>query len=208
MSLSTKEKILEVALDLFAKHGFNGTSIRDISQKAEVNVAAVNYHFKSKEGLFKEVITNSFAQMKNEIAKIYELEQTNCNRFVWLMYENLLKNGKSLLATYRMILSENLDYPQIETLDGELLGPPGGEYILKVITAEVGEDVPLKTRIWAMMALYVHIVYGAMMVSSSFGQQKLKSQPYYQESYKKKSTEFLVQSILNQVKAGPQGMNI
>lgn len=50
-SNSTKEKILHVAERLFADHGLDGTSLRMITREADVNLAAVNYHFGSKEGL-------------------------------------------------------------------------------------------------------------------------------------------------------------
>ena len=43
--MSTKTKILDAAEILFADKGFNGTSLREITSQAEVNLAAVNYHF-------------------------------------------------------------------------------------------------------------------------------------------------------------------
>ncbi len=47
--LETKTKILDVAEQLFASHGFAETSLRGITAKAEVNLASVNYHFGSKK---------------------------------------------------------------------------------------------------------------------------------------------------------------
>ena len=52
---STKDKILDAAEKLFAKEGFDATSLRTITTEAQVNLAAVNYHFKSKEALILEV---------------------------------------------------------------------------------------------------------------------------------------------------------
>ena len=52
----TKKSILDVAERLFAQAGYARTSVRAIVECAEVNIAAINYHFKSKEGLFIEVI--------------------------------------------------------------------------------------------------------------------------------------------------------
>ena len=54
--LDTKEKILNVSEKLFAGKGFHNTSLRDITADAEVNLAAVNYHFGSEESLLKGVI--------------------------------------------------------------------------------------------------------------------------------------------------------
>jgi len=47
----TKERILNTAERLFSEHGFAGTSLRAITKKAEVNLAAIHYHFGSKEAL-------------------------------------------------------------------------------------------------------------------------------------------------------------
>lgn len=46
-----RERILEVAQELFATRGFDAVSVRELAQAAEVNLAAVNYYFGSKDGL-------------------------------------------------------------------------------------------------------------------------------------------------------------
>ncbi|TOE36321.1 TetR family transcriptional regulator, partial [Vibrio parahaemolyticus] len=50
---TTKEKILDVAEGLFAEYGFNDTSLRTITGKANVNLASVNYHFGDKKTLVR-----------------------------------------------------------------------------------------------------------------------------------------------------------
>lgn len=52
---STKERILSAAEELFARHGFAGASLRQVTAAANVNLAAVNYHFGSKDNLINEV---------------------------------------------------------------------------------------------------------------------------------------------------------
>lgn len=52
----TKTRILNAAEKLFGEKGFDGTSLRDITTEAQVNLAAVNYHFQSKESLMDAVI--------------------------------------------------------------------------------------------------------------------------------------------------------
>ncbi len=54
--VDTKVKILDAAETLFAAKGFRGTTMRAITDKADVNLAAVNYHFGSKQSLLEEVI--------------------------------------------------------------------------------------------------------------------------------------------------------
>jgi AcrR family transcriptional regulator len=51
----TKHRIIEVATRLFAEHGIDAVSLRDIVVEANVNLAAINYHFGSKELLIRDV---------------------------------------------------------------------------------------------------------------------------------------------------------
>jgi len=52
----TRKRILEAAAVVFADHGFAATTIRMICGRAQVNLAAVNYHFGTKEGLYRDVL--------------------------------------------------------------------------------------------------------------------------------------------------------
>lgn len=54
--VDTKTRILDAAEKLFADKGFEATSLRDITAEADVNLAAVNYHFQSKDSLIDAVI--------------------------------------------------------------------------------------------------------------------------------------------------------
>ena len=63
---NTKESILDVAECLFAKNGFSGTSIRAIVKEAKVNIAAISYHFNSKEKLFMAVIQRRFKEIERQ----------------------------------------------------------------------------------------------------------------------------------------------
>lgn len=60
---STKERILDAAETLFAQYGFGGTSLRQVTSQADVNIAAVNYHFGSKENLVNEVFRRRMDEM-------------------------------------------------------------------------------------------------------------------------------------------------
>src|SRR5712692_10160930 len=55
-SIPTKDRILDAAEKLFGTDGFEATSLRDITTNAQVNLAAVNYHFQSKDSLIESVI--------------------------------------------------------------------------------------------------------------------------------------------------------
>ncbi|UCH81831.1 MAG: TetR/AcrR family transcriptional regulator [Nitrospiraceae bacterium] len=61
----TKERILDAAEYLFAMDGYRGTSLREITGRATVNLAAVNYHFGSKKILVEEVIKRRLLPLNN-----------------------------------------------------------------------------------------------------------------------------------------------
>ena len=58
LELTTRSKLLEAGITVFSDHGYAGGSIRQISELAGVNIAAVTYHYGSKKGLWQAVFTH------------------------------------------------------------------------------------------------------------------------------------------------------
>lgn len=71
----TKERILQAAQELFAEKGFPGTSMREITSRAEVNLAAINYHFGSKEGLLLALVKRCLEPINRE--RLAALDRAN-----------------------------------------------------------------------------------------------------------------------------------
>ena len=63
----TRERLLQVASELFAEKGYAGVSISEITGKAEANKAAVNYHFGSKEKLYQEAWRHAHERITEQI---------------------------------------------------------------------------------------------------------------------------------------------
>ncbi|MBI3372448.1 MAG: TetR family transcriptional regulator [Betaproteobacteria bacterium] len=71
----TRTRILDAAEDLFMQHGFEATSMRMLTAKAGVNLAAVNYHFGSKDALIEAVFRRRLDPMNAErLAELDRLE--------------------------------------------------------------------------------------------------------------------------------------
>lgn len=66
----TKQRLLAAAADLFGRKGFEATSIREITEQAEANLAAINYHFRSKQALFAAVINQKIEPLKKRFRSI------------------------------------------------------------------------------------------------------------------------------------------
>lgn len=76
MAGDTKESILDAAEALFGAQGFSGTSLRNITAAAGVNIASVNYHFGSKEALIEAVFARRLLPMNEaRLQRLGGLEQ-------------------------------------------------------------------------------------------------------------------------------------
>jgi len=97
-SSATKDRMLDAAEELFMEHGFEATSLRQITAAADVNLAAVNYHFGSKEELFQAVLTRRLDPMNQErVALLSRYEQRaapqplSCEKILTAMFIPALK---------------------------------------------------------------------------------------------------------------------
>jgi AcrR family transcriptional regulator len=71
-NIDTRERILDAAERLFMAHGYEGTSMRQITGDAAVNLAAVNYHFGSKESLMQEVFRRRLDWLNEERLRVLD----------------------------------------------------------------------------------------------------------------------------------------
>src|SRR6267143_4949084 len=72
----TRTRILDTAEELFMLHGFEGTSMRVLTSSAGVNLAAVNYHFGSKDALIEALFRRRLDPMNtSRIAELDRLEK-------------------------------------------------------------------------------------------------------------------------------------
>ena len=62
-SLETRERLVEAALQVFASHGFEGATTREIARRAGVALAALPYHFTTKEALWRAAADRIFARL-------------------------------------------------------------------------------------------------------------------------------------------------
>src|SRR5690606_14469470 len=107
--VATKQRLIDAAEALFADEGFDRVSVRDITTKAAANVAAVNYHFGSREGLVAVVMARYINPVNEErLARLEALERRAGNKA--LAVEEILEAFIRPFATQvrRSELSEKL----------------------------------------------------------------------------------------------------
>ncbi|MBL0745317.1 TetR/AcrR family transcriptional regulator [Chryseolinea lacunae] len=91
--LSTQEKIKEAARKVFTQKGYAATRTRDIAEEAGINLALLNYYFRSKEGLFEIVMVEKLQQLFGTIVPILNDEGTTLEKkleLVVLCYIDML----------------------------------------------------------------------------------------------------------------------
>lgn len=71
-SENTQERLLDAAETLFSQKGFSSTNVREITCLAECNVAAVNYHFRSKDGLYQEMVRRKLSLRRQDLLAAIE----------------------------------------------------------------------------------------------------------------------------------------
>ena len=76
-NISTEEKILISASKVFTEKGFSGTRTRDIAEEAGINLALLNYYFRSKEKLFEQVMKVKIVLLFGKIIPIVTDEKTS-----------------------------------------------------------------------------------------------------------------------------------
>jgi len=95
--LPTKERIIAAAGEIFGQDGFKAATIRKIATAAKANVAAINYHFQDKQGLYLAVLEDTFSKgfQRFPAARNTEKDQTpeeQLRVFIQAMFHRFLSN--------------------------------------------------------------------------------------------------------------------
>lgn len=148
-------QILEIAETLFAEKGFDGTSIRDISKEAKINIAMVSYYFGSKERLLESLIIYKTSGLKmhlenlleenlepvekmNKLIELY-INRINCNRGIYRILHFELSSKKHVLdlETFTEIKKVNLRSLELIIKEGQAKGVFRKDVIIPLITPTI-----------------------------------------------------------------------
>ena len=150
-----KIQILNVAEKLFSEKGFEGTSIRDISKEAKINIAMVSYYFGSKERLLESLIFYRTSDLKNQlenllhedlepiekINKLIELyiNRINSNRGIYriLHFEFTAKKRDQNLLAFSELKKGNLKSLEAIIQEGQNKGVFRKDVIIPLITPTI-----------------------------------------------------------------------
>ena len=194
----TKDKILHTARFIFSAKGFEGASIRQIAAEAGVNIAAINYHFTSKDKLFKQVIDLVFRETSQNI-RTRRLENPNekvDDLAVWI-FRYFLEKADILRSVFQMMLSEKGWEPENQCVDnGEKFGPPGGLALAQAISLELDHEVNEADMYWAVKMIFSNVVHLALMYSNHFCKMPSEEKKYLNQHDLEKDIHRLVGVVL------------
>jgi TetR/AcrR family transcriptional regulator len=106
--------ILIVAMELFARKGYAGCSIREICQAAGVTKPVLYYHFRSKEHLYQELMLDIFNQTRKNLLRLSKFKgsiRDRLVRYVTSEFTNCRKEPNSIRLLFRMMFSPEGEYP-------------------------------------------------------------------------------------------------
>jgi AcrR family transcriptional regulator len=163
----TRTRILDVAEELFMQHGFEATSMRLLTSTARVNLAAVNYHFGSKDALIEALFRRRLDPMNAErIGALDALEQQAGERplapeqiiraFIGAslrMIEDVKDGGRNFIRLLGRTYTEPAK--QIRALIGQLHAPAMERF--KAAFARALPEVPRDELVWRM-----HFMFGTL----------------------------------------------
>jgi len=137
----TRDRLLKAAERLFADRGFKKVTVRDICRAARANVAAVNYHFGDKLGLYREVMQSAIDGMRgtNDAAReagAGQPPEEQLRRYISIFVDRVLTPGND--AIHRLINREMNDpTPALDALVEQGVRPRV-EYLSGLIAEIIG----------------------------------------------------------------------
>ncbi len=165
----TKARILEAAGEIFGKKGFKDATIRAIALAAKVNIAAINYHFRDKEGLYGAVLEEVFHLGSTRFPATLELAPTaspqeRLRAFIRAMFYRLLSSEGwgGLSGRGRLIARELLDpSPAFEAVLDRYI-KPHKDLLVAIIAAIMGSNPGPEKLLPCALSIIGQCIYYAM----------------------------------------------
>ena len=193
--MDKKEQILEIALQMFGNKGYEGTSIRDLSNEAGINVAMINYYFGSKDKLFQSVIEYKTSYLKTIFLEIYNNKNLTAIEKIDLAIIHLVDRIFSFPPFHRLLHRElSLDHKldsHKEMIDILL----GNSFIIRDIINEGVKDNSFEKIDVELTVATLFGTLSQLTISEELCRKMLKKteefQPYTDKKFRKRIIKHL-----------------
>jgi AcrR family transcriptional regulator len=156
--VSTRERILDVALDLFTEQGFDGTSMREIAERLHITKPSIYYHFASKEEILMalhvrlhELVKPAFAQLTGQPVTLQ----------VWDSLLNELVD--QMVAQRKLFMMHERNQAAMEKLHRKDLDTEHDDIQQRLRQALADPSLPLRDRV--RMACSLGTAFGALFMA-------------------------------------------
>ncbi len=198
----TRLALIHAAGELFAENGFGGTSVRAIAEKGGANIAAINYHFGSKENLYTEVLR--FALLHSACARAQDAIENDA----WaatpegqaalirdIVHERFTSYFSKDRPPWfgRVVMRGMLDpTPSLETVVQQVLIPEHEALreVIQRIKPEIEENA---ARLWALSLIgqIAFYVFGKFPILKALGKEE------YDDAFLEEAAEHAAKTTLN-----------
>ncbi|MDI9319958.1 MAG: TetR family transcriptional regulator [Phycisphaerales bacterium] len=101
-------QIIIVAERLFAEHGFNGASVRDIAHGASVNIAMISYYFGSKEKLLEAIFAYRIGTTTIQLEHLLAQKEISTLNKIYIMIDHYIEKMQNNTHFFKIMLSEQI----------------------------------------------------------------------------------------------------
>lgn len=194
-TITTKENIIYQAGELFALKGFSGASIREICRVSNVNIAAINYHFQTKENLFLEVVKGNYQHLENQVELISK-QSISMEQFFVQVFEMLLDHSSMLLNTFKLFMNDEIDPGCELLLSGHgNFGPPGIDFALIKMRTDY-PSLDEKNCFFVVKNLFFIVCHSALALSCPVLKKRSMGVKGYRKKDHKKNIEQLFYALV------------
>ncbi|HTY63116.1 MAG TPA: TetR/AcrR family transcriptional regulator [Acidobacteriota bacterium] len=116
----TRNRIISKAMELFARKGYAGSSIREICAAAGITKPVLYYHFRSKEHLFQELMLDLFNQTRKNLLRLSNYRGPLRERLVLYVsseFRNCSKDPNGVRFLFRSMFAPEGEYPQFNFVE-------------------------------------------------------------------------------------------
>ncbi len=188
---AVRDRLLKVALQLFAQKGFESTSIREIASAAEVTKPTIYYYFKNKEGLYLELLDQLCATIENTVMLSLVSHGTARSRiesFILGILDSIIENNDNRQLLYVLFLGSRRDilsrsHERIKNLIAGIIN----EFVIDGINRKEFQVVNVKDVTSSLLAYILLLIYEQLFIKST--------------EIKKVEVEIMIDRLLDQIAA-------
>lgn len=165
-------QIIEIASELFAEKGFDGTSVRDIAKAADVNIAMISYYFGSKEKLLEAIFTKHSTLVRLQLESLLQDKQKSPFEKMNTLVETYLEKYFSQQCFHKIIARSQMSQQPTAVSAMLIEMKKQNQELIKKLIQEGQKKGDFKKNIDVPMMM-------ATMIGTAH--QIMNSQPFYRE---------------------------